>query len=152
VATVRVNLGANGAPRILRDAAFNVVQGATVRCNQVSECLAQVVEDPEGDKLTFKLRRAPAAPMDLNADGTFTYGPAGSPPGDSFTFVVDDGNQESSEGSVSINISPPPPPPAQAQSEPASTTTTTPAMMLPFGPVAAAGLARLAHRRRCRRG
>jgi hypothetical protein len=147
VATVRVNLGANGAPRIVRDATFNVEQGATVRCERVSDCLAQVVEDPEGDKLTFTLRRAPAAAIDLNADGTFTYGPAGSPPGDSFTFVVDDGNQESAEGSVSINISPPPPP-AQAQSEPASTTTTTPAMMLPFGPVAAAGLARLARRRR----
>ncbi|MGH8972568.1 MAG: Ig-like domain-containing protein [Acidimicrobiia bacterium] len=146
VATVRVNLGTNSAPRILRDAQFNVVQGATVRCEQVNDCLAQVVEDPEGDKLTFKLRRAPAAPIDLNADGTFTYGPAGSPPGDSFTFVVDDGNQESSEGSVSINISPPP---AQAQSEPASsTTTTTSAVMLPFGPAAAAGLARLLARRR----
>jgi MYXO-CTERM domain-containing protein len=147
IATVRVNLGTNGAPRIVRDAAFNVVQGATVRCEQVTECLAQVVEDPEGDNLTFKLRRAPAAPIDLNPDGTFTYGPAGAPPGDSFTFVVDDGNQESAEGTVSINISSPPP--AQAQSEPASTTTTS-AVMLPFGPMAAAGLARLARRRRRR--
>jgi hypothetical protein len=148
VATVRVNLGANGAPRILRDAAFNVVQGATVRCDRVDECLAQVVEDPEGDKLNFTLRRAPAAPIDLNSDGTFTYGPAGGPPGDSFTFVVDDGNQESNEGSVSINITPPPAP-AQAQSEPSSSsTTTTTAVLVPFGPMAAAGLARRLGRRR----
>ncbi|MGH9037793.1 MAG: Ig-like domain-containing protein [Acidimicrobiia bacterium] len=146
VATVTVNLGANGAPRILRDAAFNVVQGATVRCNEVSQCLAQVVEDPEGDRLTFELRRAPAAPIDLNSDGTFTYGPAGAPGGDSFTFVVDDGNQESGEGTVSISISSPPP--AQAQSEPSSTTTTTGAVLLPFGPLAAAGLARRFGRRR----
>jgi hypothetical protein len=144
VATVTVNLGANGAPRILRDAAFNVAQGATVRCEQVSQCLAQVVEDPEGDKLTFTLRRAPAAHIDLNPDGTFTYGPAGAPGGDSFTFVVNDGNQESGEGTVAINITPPQ---AQAQSEPSSSTTTT-AVLLPFGPMAAAGLARRFRRRR----
>ncbi len=148
IATVHVNLGANGAPRIVRDAAFSVVQGATVRCERVSECLAQVVEDPEGDRLNFTLRRAPAAPIDLNSDGTFTYGPAGGPPGDSFTFVVDDGNQESSEGTVSISITPPPAP-AQAQSEPASTTTTT-AVLIPFGPMAAAELARRFGRRRGR--
>ena len=150
VATVRVNLGANGAPRIVRDAAFNVVQGATVRCDRVSECLAQVVEDPEGDQLHFTLRRAPAAHIDLNSDGTFTYGPAGAPPGDSFTFVVDDGNQESGEGSVSINITPPTPPAqAQSQSEPSSSsTTTTTAVLVPFGPMAAAGLARRFGRRR----
>jgi hypothetical protein len=150
VATVTVNLGANGAPRILRDAAFNVVEGATVRCDQASQCLAQVVEDPEGDRLNFKLgQRAPAAPIDINSDGTFTYGPAGAPGGDSFTFVVDDGNQESGEGTVSINITPAPAPaPAQAQSEPSSFTTTTGAVLVPFGPMAAAGLARRFGRRR----
>ncbi|MDQ3946792.1 MAG: Ig-like domain-containing protein [Actinomycetota bacterium] len=147
-ATVRVNLGANGAPRIVRDAAFSVVQGATVRCERVSECLAQVVEDPEGDKLTFHVGQGPNAQLDLNSDGTFTYGPAGPPPGDSFTFTVDDGNQESGEGTVSINITPPPPP-AQAQSEPTpSSTTTTTAGLVPFGPLAAAGLARWFGRRR----
>ncbi len=147
VATVAVNIGSNGAPRVLRDAAFNVVEGATVRCDQVSQCLAQVVEDPEGDRLEFKLRRAPGASIDLNSDGTFTYGPAGGPGTDSFTFVVDDGNQESGEGTVNINITPAPAP-ASAQSEPSSTTTTTGAVLLPFGPLAAAELARRFRRRR----
>ena len=147
IATVTVNLGANGAPRILRDASFDVVQGATVRCQEVSQCLAQVVDDPEGDRLRFTLRRAPAAPIDLNSDGTFTYGPAGGPPGDSFTFVVDDGNQESGEGTVHINITAPPAP-AQAQSEPDASTTTTTAVLLPGGLMAAAAAARRFGRRR----
>ena len=147
IATVTVNLGANGAPRILREATFEVGQGATVRCQEVSQCLEQVVEDPEGDDLNFKLRRAPAAPIDLNSDGTFTYGPAGGPPADSFTFVVDDGNQESGEGTVHITITAAPAP-AQAQSEPDGSTTTTTAVLLPNGLMAAAALSRRLRRRR----
>ncbi|MGH9041816.1 MAG: Ig-like domain-containing protein, partial [Acidimicrobiia bacterium] len=151
VATVRVNLGANGAPRILRNAEFNVIEGSTVRCEQVSECLASVVDDPEGDDLEFKLRRPPLADIDLNSDGTFTYGPAGTPGQDSFTFVVDDGNQESAEGTVTVSISPAPAPqPAQTQGDTGGTgesTTTTTAVLFPFAPLAALELARRAARR-----
>jgi hypothetical protein len=147
VATVHVSLGTNSPPRILRDATFEVAQGATVRCQTVSLCLERVVEDPEGDDLHFKLRRAPASPIDLNSDGTFTYGPAGAPPVDSFTFVVDDGNQESSEGTVQITITSAPAP-AQAQGEPDASTTTTTAVLLPNGLMAAAALARRFGRRR----
>jgi len=135
VATVHVSLAANGAPRIVRDAAFSVAAGATVRCDTIDECLAKVVEDPEGDRLRFTLRRAPSARIDLRSDGTFTYGPAGAAGEDRFTFVADDGNQESEEGTVTITITPPPQGP-QPQSDPSATATTA-AVLMPLGPAAA---------------
>ncbi|HLF41162.1 MAG TPA: cadherin-like domain-containing protein, partial [Acidimicrobiia bacterium] len=139
-ATVRVTIGAN-APAVVRDGTFNVVQGQTVRGQ-----LADLVEDnPDGDRLTFHLKSGSNL-VDLQPDGEFTYGPAGSPGVDEFTFVANDGQSDSNVGKVTVNISAPDPG-AQSQSQDTTTTTgTAGGFLMPLGPLAAA-----AHRLRRRR-
>ena len=63
--------------------------------------------DPEGDKLTYTLKKAPKkGTVDLQEDGSFTYTPSKNKVGkDSFTYLVtDSAGNRSNEATVSIEI------------------------------------------------
>ncbi|HEV7536649.1 MAG TPA: Ig-like domain-containing protein, partial [Acidimicrobiia bacterium] len=111
-ATVRASVVANKAPQV-KDGTVNVPEG-----RQAVGSIAKLGWDPEKDAITFSLRSSPAGQLTLKPDGGFLYQAPAGVDVDAFSFVVNDGNSDSSEGHLSIQIT-------QAQATTASSTTTT---------------------------
>ena len=72
-------------------------------------------QDPDGDALTAALTTGPAnGAVDLAADGSFEYTPnAGFSGTDSFTYVANDGQADSSPATVTLTVNPLEEPPAK---------------------------------------
>jgi hypothetical protein len=70
--------------------------------------------DADGDPLSAELVSGPShGSLALNADGSFSYTPAGGYSGpDSFAYKASDGGLDSSAASVAITVKAPPPPPS----------------------------------------
>src|SRR5439155_18184162 len=82
--------------------------------------IAKLGWDPEKDPITFSLRSTPAGQLTLKPDGTFLYQAPTGVDVDAFSFVANDGNADSNEGHLSIQVTQ-----AQATAASSSTTTTT---------------------------
>ncbi len=77
----------------------------------LSATVATNDSDPNGDTLTYALATGPShGSVTLNADGTFSYTPAGGYSGaDSFTYTVNDGHGGTATATASITIANAPP-------------------------------------------
>jgi hypothetical protein len=80
--------------------------------------IAKLAWDPEKDALTFTLRSSPAGQLRLEPDGRFMYQAPSGVDVDGFSFVVSDGNSESNEGRLNIQVT-------DAQSPTSSSATST---------------------------
>ena len=112
-ATVRATVVRNQSPQV-KDGSFTVPQD-----RQAVGSIAKLGWDPEKDSITFVLRSSPAGQLTLKPDGSFRYQAPSGVDVDKFTFVATDGNSDSNEGHLSIQIS-------EAQAAASSTTTTAP--------------------------
>jgi Bacterial Ig domain len=111
-ATVKATVVTNKAPQV-KDGTVAVPQN-----RQAVGSIAKLGWDPEKDGLTFVLRSSPAGQLTLKPDGTFLYqAPAGLDV-DAFSFVANDGNADSNEGHLNIQIT-------QAGAAPATGSSTT---------------------------
>jgi hypothetical protein len=110
-ATVKANVVRNQAPQV-KDGTVSVPQN-----RQAIGSIAKLGWDPEKDTLTFILRSSPAGQLTLEPNGRFLYQAPSGVDVDDFTFVVNDGNSDSDEGHLSIQIT--------DQYTGSSTTTTT---------------------------
>jgi hypothetical protein len=97
-ATVRANVVKNQTPQV-KNGTVSVPQD-----RQASGSIAKLAWDPEKDSLTFILRSAPAGQLKLDPNGKFLYQAPTGVDTDDFTFVVSDGNTESSEGQLRIEV------------------------------------------------
>jgi hypothetical protein len=97
-ATVRVTVVRNQAPQV-KDGTVDVPQN-----RQAVGSIAKLAWDPEKDSLTFTLRSSPAGQLRLEPDGRFLYQAPSGVDVDDFSFVVSDGNMESNEGHLKIQI------------------------------------------------
>ncbi|HEX6379898.1 MAG TPA: Ig-like domain-containing protein, partial [Acidimicrobiia bacterium] len=97
-ATVRANVVKNQTPQV-KNGTVSVPQN-----RQAAGSIAKLAWDPEKDSLTFILRSAPAGQLKLEPNGKFLYQAPTGVETDDFTFVVSDGNSESSEGHLSIEV------------------------------------------------
>jgi hypothetical protein len=113
-ATVRASVVANKAPQV-KDGTVSVPQN-----RQAAGSLAKLGWDPEKDVITFSLRSSPAGQLTLKPDGSFLYQAPSGVDVDTFSFVANDGNSDSNEGHLSIQVTQ-----AQATAASSSTTTTT---------------------------
>ncbi len=111
-ATVRVTVVTNKPPQV-KDGWVAVPQN-----RQAAGSIAKLGWDPEKDAITFGLRSSPAGQLTLRPDGSFLYQAPAGVDVDAFSFVANDGNSDSNEGHVSIQIT-------QAQADSAPSTTTT---------------------------
>ncbi|MDQ1568153.1 MAG: hypothetical protein QOF96_3033 [Actinomycetota bacterium] len=111
-ATVRASVVINKAPQV-KDGTVAVPQN-----RQAAGSLAKLGWDPEKDAITFSLRSSPAGQLTLKPDGSFLYQAPAGVDVDAFSFVANDGNSDSNEGHLSIQVT-------QAQATAASSTTTT---------------------------
>ncbi|MDQ1514348.1 MAG: hypothetical protein QOE80_178 [Actinomycetota bacterium] len=111
-ATVRASVVANKAPQV-KDGTVSVPQN-----RQAAGSIAKLGWDPEKDSITFSLRSSPAGQLTLKPDGSFLYQAPAGVDVDTFSFVANDGNTDSNEGHLSIQVT-------QAQATAASSTTTT---------------------------
>ncbi|HEY0397872.1 MAG TPA: Ig-like domain-containing protein, partial [Acidimicrobiia bacterium] len=111
-ATVRASVVANKAPQV-KDGTVAVPQN-----RQAAGSLAKLGWDPEKDAITFSLRSSPAGQLTLKPDGSVLYQAPAGVDVDAFSFVANDGNSDSNEGHLSIQVT-------QAQATAASSTTTT---------------------------
>jgi len=117
-ATVRVTVVTNKPPQV-KDGWVAVPQN-----RQAAGSIAKLGWDPEKDAITFALRSTPAGQLTLRPDGSFLYQAPAGVDVDAFSFVANDGNSDSNEGHVTIQIT-------QAQAASASSTTTTTASSAP---------------------
>ena len=124
-ATVKANVVRNQAPQ---------VKNGTVAVPQNREAVGSIAKlgwDPEKDTITFILRSSPAGQLTLEPDGRFRYQAPSGVDVDDFSFVASDGNSDSNEGHLSIQISDQyPGSSSTTTTDPASTSTTAP----PAGP------------------
>jgi hypothetical protein len=97
-ATVRANVARNQTPQV-KDGSVAVPQN-----RQAVGSIAKLGWDPEKDSLTFTLRSSPAGQLTLDPDGRFIYQAPSGVDVDDFSFVVSDGNSESNEGHLNIQI------------------------------------------------
>jgi hypothetical protein len=97
-ATVRADVVKNQTPQV-KNGSVSVPQN-----RQAAGSIAKLAWDPEKDSLTFILRSAPAGQLKLEPNGKFLYQAPTGVDTDDFTFVVSDGNSESSEGHLSIEV------------------------------------------------
>jgi hypothetical protein len=111
-ATVRVTVVTNKPPQV-KDGWVAVPEN-----RQAAGSIAKLGWDPEKDAITFAVRTSPAGQLTLRPDGSFLYQAPGGVDVDAFSFVANDGNSDSNEGHVTIQIT-------QAQTASASSTTTT---------------------------
>jgi Bacterial Ig domain len=109
-ATVRANVVRNQAPQV-KNGSVTVPQN-----RQAVGSIAKLGWDPEKDTITFILRSSPAGQLTLEPDGRFLYQAPTGVDVDDFSFVANDGNSDSSEGHLSIQIT---------DQYPGSSTTTT---------------------------
>jgi len=111
-ATVKATVVTNKAPQV-KDGTVAVPHD-----KQAVGSIAKLGWDPEKDPLTFVLKSSPAGQLTLKPDGTFLYqAPAGLDV-DAFSFVANDGNADSNEGHLNIQIT-------QAGAAPGSSPSTT---------------------------
>jgi hypothetical protein len=111
-ATVHANVVRNQTPQV-KDGYVSVPQN-----RKAVGSIAKLGWDPEKDAITFELRSTPAGQLTLKPDGTFLYQAPAGVQVDAFSFVANDGNSDSNEGHLSIQVT-------QAQATAASSTTTT---------------------------
>jgi hypothetical protein len=111
-ATVRATVVRNQSPQV-KDGSFSVPQD-----RQAVGSIAKLGWDPEKDAISFVLRSSPAGQLTLKPDGSFLYQAPSGVDVDNFTFVANDGNSDSNEGHLSIQVS-------EAQAAASSSTTTT---------------------------
>lgn len=107
VATVTIGVTAastSQAPTASGDA-YTVAEDGLLTVDAEAGILAND-SDPDGDALTAQLTSSPSGgTLVLNADGSFTYTPNADFFGtDSFTYVVDDGWEDSSPASATIAV------------------------------------------------
>jgi hypothetical protein len=108
-ATVRATVVRNQPPQV-KDGWVAVPQNRTAVGS-----IAKLGWDPEKDAITFAVRSAPAGQLTLKPDGTFLYQAPAGVEVDAFSFVANDGNSDSNEGHLSIQVT-------QAQGGPSSST------------------------------
>ncbi|MEW6477205.1 MAG: cadherin-like domain-containing protein [Actinomycetota bacterium] len=97
-AVVRANVVRNQPPQV-KDGTVDVPQN-----RQAVGSIAKLGWDPEKDAITFTLRSSPAGQLRLEPDGRFLYQAPSGVDVDGFSFVVSDGNSESDEGHLNIQI------------------------------------------------
>ena len=97
-ATVRATVVRNQPPQV-KDGSVDVPQNRTA-----AGSIAKLAWDPEKDPVTFTLRSSPAGQLRLEPDGRFLYQAPSGVDVDGFSFVVSDGNSESNEGHLNIQI------------------------------------------------
>ncbi|HVW34547.1 MAG TPA: Ig-like domain-containing protein [Acidimicrobiia bacterium] len=116
-ATVHATVVTNQPPQV-KDG-----QVAVPANRQASGSIARLGWDPEKDRITFSVRSSPAGQLTLRPDGSFLYQAPAGVDVDTFTFVANDGNADSNEGHLNIQISQPQAPDASApdSSSPPST-------------------------------
>ena len=120
-ATVRADVVKNQTPQV-KNGTVSVPQN-----RQAIGSIAKLAWDPEKDSITFILRSAPAGQLKLEPNGKFVYQAPTNVETDDFTFVVTDGNSESSEGRLSIEVTDKYRSSSSSNTtEPSSTTTTEP--------------------------
>jgi Big-like domain-containing protein len=138
-ATVRASVVRNQAPQ---------VKNGTVAVPQDRQAVGSIAKlgwDPEKDSITFILRSSPAGQLTLEPNGRFLYQAPAGVDVDDFSFVANDGNSDSEEGHLSIEVTDrytssssttttasaststtaPPPAPGQSSNDRKSTTQTT---------------------------
>jgi len=111
-ATVKASVVTNKPPQV-KDGVVTVPQN-----RQAVGSIAKLGWDPEKDPITFSLRSTPAGQLTLKPDGTFLYQAPTGVDVDAFSFVANDGNADSNQGHLNIQIS-------QAQAAPGSSPSTT---------------------------
>ena len=120
-ATVRANVVKNQSPQ---------VKNGTVAVPQNRQAVGSIAKlgwDPEKDAITFILRSAPAGQLKLEPNGRFLYQAPTGVDTDDFSFVVNDGNSDSEEGHLRIEVTDKyTSSSSTTTTEPASTTTTEP--------------------------
>ncbi len=106
--------GPNQAPTAVADA-FAATQDTALTVPVATGVLANDT-DPENDTLAAAQPVGPSSgSLNLSANGSFTYTPnAGFTGTDSFTYVANDGANNSAAATVTITVSAPPPPSNQA--------------------------------------
>jgi hypothetical protein len=97
-AVVRATVVRNQTPQV-KDGTVDVPQN-----RQAVGSIAKLAWDPEKDSITFTLRSSPAGQLRLEPDGRFLYQAPSGVDVDDFSFVVSDGNSESNEGHLKIQI------------------------------------------------
>ena len=97
-ATVRANVVRNQAPQVKNGTA------AVPQNRQAVGSIAKLGWDPEKDTITFVLRSSPAGQLTLEPDGRFLYQAPSGVDVDDFSFVANDGNSDSNEGHLSIQV------------------------------------------------
>jgi hypothetical protein len=112
-AIVRATIVRNQTPQV-KDGTVAVPQN-----RQAAGSLSKLGWDPEKDSITFVLRSSPAGQLTLKPDGSFLYQAPSGVDVDAFTFVANDGNSDSNEGHLNIQVT-------DAQSAASSTTTAPP--------------------------
>jgi hypothetical protein len=138
-AAVRANVVRNQPPQV-KDGTVAVPQN-----RQAVGSIAKLGWDPEKDSITFILRSSPAGQLTLEPNGRFLYQAPAGVDVDDFSFVANDGNSDSEEGQLSIEVTDqytssssttttasaststtaPPPAPGQSSNNRKSTTQTT---------------------------
>lgn len=107
--TITIN-GANDAP-VASAASYSTTQDATLNVSAGNGVL-QGDSDPDGDSLTVDVGASDATSaqggtVSLNADGSFSYTPAGGFTGeDTFNYTVTDGNGGTDTATVTITVEP----------------------------------------------
>ncbi|HZT80608.1 MAG TPA: Ig-like domain-containing protein [Gemmataceae bacterium] len=104
LATVTLNVHAVNSPPVAANDAFSVAHNDTLTV--VASGLLANDSDPDNDPLTASLASGPAhGTLSLNSDGSFTYTPDLNFTGtDSFTYLANDGADESGVATVSITV------------------------------------------------
>ena len=97
-ATVRANVVRNQPPQV-KDGTVAVPQN-----RQAVGSIAKLGWDPEKDSITFILRSSPAGQLTLEPNGRFLYQAPAGVEVDDFTFVANDGNSDSEEGHLNIEV------------------------------------------------
>jgi hypothetical protein len=115
-AAVRATIVRNQSPQ---------VKNGTVAVPQNRQAVGSIAKlgwDPEKDSITFVLRSSPAGQLILKPDGSFVYEAPSGVDVDTFSFVANDGNSDSNEGELRIQITDA----ATPSSSSSSTATTAP--------------------------
>ena len=110
-ATVTLEIHATNHPPVTTPKSYTLTQGEVLQVNAPG--LLGSATDPDGDQLKAILITGPThGSVHLNLDGSFTYTPSDASyiGQDSFTYAATDGQLNSSDTDVQINIQATPPP------------------------------------------
>ena len=117
VARVEIHVGRSNHPPNAGDDTYNVVRGGSIIA--AAPGVLGNDNDPDGDALHAVLRSSPShGTLTFNSDGSFTYFNDGlSTTDDSFTYVANDGQDDSREATVHINVTTNPNAPPHANAD-----------------------------------